>query len=79
MLAAYARLEETVAPVFRRAPDLTRETVTLLASNIYCDTTRARQELGFECVSMERMLRETMDWMVEAGLLASVNPSNRSV
>lgn len=79
VLAAYARLEETVAPVFRRAPDLTRETVTLLASNIYCDTTRARQELGFECVSMERMLRETMDWMVEAGLLASVNPSNRSV
>ena len=78
VLSAYARLEETVAPMFRRAPDLTRETVTLLASNIYCDTTRARQELGFDCVSMERMLRDTMEWMVEAGLLDSVNPPTHS-
>lgn len=72
LMSAYARLEETAAPAFGRAPDLTRETVTLLASNIYCDASRAKRELGFECVDIDAMLDETMAWMVDVGLLRSV-------
>lgn len=75
VLSAYARLEETLAPVFRREPDLTRETVTLLSSNIYCDTSRAVDELGFECVDMDSMLNDTIEWMLSEGMLKSISRS----
>ena len=75
VLSAYARLEETLAPVFRREPDLTRETVTLLSSNIYCDTSRAVEELGFECVDMDSMLNDTIEWMLSEGMLKSISRS----
>jgi len=74
VLSAYARLEEMVAPVFGREPDLTRETVTLLSSNIYCDTSRAVAELGFQRVDMDRMLSDTIEWMVSEHMLKAISP-----
>ena len=68
-LNAYARLEERVAPLFRRPPDITRDTVTLLSSNLYCDPSRACAELGYEVVPLEQMLDTTIDWMRDEGLL----------
>jgi nucleoside-diphosphate-sugar epimerase len=69
MLHGYAFLEELIAPVFGREPDVTRDAVELLSQNIYCDTRRAVRELGYKPQRMETMLKDCMDWMLEQGLL----------
>jgi dihydroflavonol-4-reductase len=69
MLHGYAMIEELLAPVFGREPDVTRDAVELLSQNIYCDTRRAVRELGYKPQGMEAMLRDSMDWMLEQGLL----------
>lgn len=68
-LNAYAQLEERLAPFFRRAPDITRDTVTLLSSNLYCDPSLAQSELGYAPVALDAMLDTTIGWMREEGLL----------
>lgn len=69
VLRGYAFLEEMLAPVFGREPDVTRDAVELLSQNIYCDTRRAVRELGYKPQPMEVMLNDCMSWMLEQGLL----------
>lgn len=69
MLSAYAAVEEWAAPLFGREPDITRDAVALLAENLYCNSQRAQQELGYTPQTLERMLIDCRDWMYEAGLL----------
>lgn len=69
MLHGYAFVEEMLAPVFGREPDVTRDAVELLSQNIYCDTRRAVRELGYKPQPMESMLKDSMNWMFEQGLL----------
>lgn len=69
MMNAYARVEEWIAPLFGREPDVTREAVLLLSHNIYCNSKKAKTELGYEPRSLEDMLKDCHAWMKEAGLL----------
>ncbi|MES2491124.1 MAG: NAD-dependent epimerase/dehydratase family protein [Pseudomonadota bacterium] len=69
MLHSYAFLEEMLAPVFGREPEVTRDAVELLSQNIYCDTRRAVRELGYKPQPMDVMLKDSMNWMLEQGLL----------
>lgn len=69
MLRAYAAVEEWVAPLFGREPDITVEAVSLLSQNIYCSSRKAQQELGYKPVTLEAMLVECRDWLQENGLL----------
>jgi nucleoside-diphosphate-sugar epimerase len=69
VLHGYAFIEEMLAPLFGREPDVTRDAVELLSQNIYCDTRRAVKELGYKPQPMETMLKDSMDWMLEQGLL----------
>ena len=56
VMRGYARAEEAMARLFGRPPDMTRDTVTLLASNLYCSAEKAKRELGFEPVDIETMM-----------------------
>ncbi|MCK5770280.1 SDR family NAD(P)-dependent oxidoreductase [Algiphilus sp.] len=69
ILQAYARLEEGVAPLLGRDPDVTTEAVSLLTGNVYCDARQAREQLGMAEVSLERMVADCIAWMREAGRL----------
>lgn len=69
VLNAYARVEEWVAPLFGREPDVTRDAVALLSMNIYCSSRRAQQELGYVPQPLEVMLRDCHAWLVEQGRL----------
>lgn len=69
MFNVYARLEEMVAPLFGREPDVTRDAVALLSLNIYCHSRKAQKELGYEPQPLDRMLRDCHDWMVREGVL----------
>jgi len=69
MLAMYAGLEEWIAPLFGREPDVTRGAVDLLSKNFYCSSRKAEQELGYKAVTLEEMVRDCTTWMRSAGLL----------
>jgi nucleoside-diphosphate-sugar epimerase len=69
VMRSYAGLEEWIAPIFRRAPEITRDAVDLLSQNFYCSSRRAIDELAYQPVPLERMLEETQCWLEECGLL----------
>jgi dihydroflavonol-4-reductase len=69
LLLGYARIEEFVAPLFGREPDVTGDAVHLLSTNIYCQSRLAVAELGYEQMPLESMLKSCYEWMLESGLL----------
>lgn len=69
VLSAYARVEEWVAPLFNREPDITPDAVELLSQNIYCDSRKAERELGYTPQTLAHMLKDSHDWLVRQHLL----------
>jgi dihydroflavonol-4-reductase len=69
VLRTYARLEEWVAPLFGRTPDVTRDAVALLSLNLYCHSRKAQQELGYRPQPLETMLKDARDWLRAQGRL----------
>jgi len=63
VLDAYARVEEWVAPLFGREPDITRDAVALLSENFYCSSKKAETELGYKPQSAEKMLTDCYRWL----------------
>lgn len=69
LLDTYARVEEWVAPLFSREPDVTRDAVALLSENFYCSSKKAQAELGYKPQPLEKMLKDCYDWMQREQLL----------
>jgi dihydroflavonol-4-reductase len=69
ILAGYARIEEWIAPMFGREPDVTRDAVSLLSQNLYCDSRKAQRELGYQPRPLQEMVDDCRNWMREARLL----------
>lgn len=69
LLDAYARVEEWVAPLFGREPDITRDAVALLSENFYCSSKKAERELGYKPKPIEKMLDDCHQWMREQDIL----------
>src|SRR5690606_25884427 len=42
VLNGYAMVEEWIAPMFGREPEVTRDAVSLLSQNLYCDSRKAQ-------------------------------------
>lgn len=61
-LHRYAQVEEWMATVFRREPEITREAVSLMSGNLYCNCRLAQQDLGYQPVLMTAMLSEAWGW-----------------
>lgn len=69
ILNGYALVEEWIAPMFGREPDVTRDAVSLLSQNLYCDSRKAQRELGYKPRPLGQMVADCRDWMIEARLL----------
>jgi len=69
VMKAYARVEEWIAPLFGREPEVTREAVDLLSTTLYCSSRRAVEELGYQPLPLSRLLEDCHRWMRESGLL----------
>ncbi|MFC4253201.1 MAG: SDR family oxidoreductase [Sinimarinibacterium flocculans] len=69
VLNGYALVEEWIAPMFGREPDVTRDAVALLSQNLYCDSRKAQRELGYRPRPLEQMVADCRDWMLQARLL----------
>jgi len=66
---AIALVEEWIAPMFGREPDVTRDAVALLSQNLYCDSRKAQRELSYRPRPLEQMVADCRDWMLQARLL----------
>jgi len=71
LLYGYAWIEERLAPLFRRPPEITSEAVHLLSYNIYCSSRKAERELAYRPQPIETMLQDCYEWMLAEGLLKS--------
>lgn len=69
ILNGYAQLEEWLSIVFRREPDITRETIALLSGNLYCNSRKAEEELGYQPQPLEQMIEDCHRWLVSSGRL----------
>jgi nucleoside-diphosphate-sugar epimerase len=69
LLAAVARLKSAAAAVSGREPDITPEAAAITAHNIRCDSGKAQRELDYRLVPLGDMVRDTIDWMSQRGLL----------
>jgi len=68
-LRVLARLDELVATVLRREPDLTLDAVELLSGNLYCRNARAVAELGYEPLPLAALLEDCHRWLIDSGRL----------
>lgn len=69
-LALAGRLASARAWVTGRAPDLTPEGAAMISRHIHCDSSRAREALGYRFTPARQLLEDTIAWMRGAGLLA---------
>jgi dihydroflavonol-4-reductase len=69
LLQAYARVEEWVAPLFGREPDITRDSIELLSENFYCSSRKAETDLGYRPQRIETMLKDSHRWLREQNLI----------
>ena len=70
VLKASARLLTALAELRGREPDLTPESAEMTSHDIVCDSGLAERELGYRSVPLRDMIRDTIDWMKEKGLLS---------
>lgn len=69
ILQAYARVEEAVAPLLGREPEVTFEAVGLLSGNIYCDGREAERRFDLSKPTLEGLVGECIGWMRDSGHL----------
>lgn len=74
VLKAMARMDELVSPLLRREPDLTRDAIELLSSNLYCRNTRAVRELGYRPRPLAEILDDCHRWLIDSGQLKAPKP-----
>lgn len=64
-----ARVIAPFAALGGAEPDITPESAAMASHDIRCDSSKAERELDYRAVPVEDMLRDTIDWMNEKGLL----------
>ena len=68
-LKSSARMMTALAALRGKEPDLTPEAAVMTSHDIRCDSSRAERELGYRSVPLRDMIRDTIDWMKEQGML----------
>jgi nucleoside-diphosphate-sugar epimerase len=69
LLMTAARLKSAVAAITGKEPDLTPEAAAIAAHDIRCESGKAQRELDYHIVPLHDMVRDTLEWMTERGLL----------
>ncbi len=69
LLLAAARVMTAMAVLSGREPDLTPEAAVMTSHDIICNSAKAERELGYRSVPLRDMIRDTIEWMNEKGLL----------
>jgi len=52
-----------------KEPDLTPESAAMITQNLLCDSSRAQRELNYRFTPIRSLVRETIEWMRNSGML----------
>lgn len=69
LLKLIAAAGETFSLVTGKQPSLTREAATMATRSLYCNCTKAQEELGFRAVPLRSMVEDCYRWMKVEGRL----------
>ncbi|HUO84170.1 MAG TPA: SDR family oxidoreductase [Thermoanaerobaculia bacterium] len=69
LLKALAHGKDLLSRISRKEPDLTPEIAAMVCATTTCDSTRAKQELGYRSVPLRVMFEDCYRWMTAEGLL----------
>ena len=69
LLQASARLMTALSLFTGKEPDLTPEAAVMASRDIICNSGKAERELGYRSVPLRTMIRDTIDWMKDRGML----------
>jgi nucleoside-diphosphate-sugar epimerase len=70
IMHAWARINVMVSAVTGREPDITPESAAMVAYDVACDSSKARQELNYRFTPIRTLIEDTVHWMSEKGLLS---------
>jgi len=68
-LRLFARILAGVAAITGKEPRVTPEGAALASRNLFADSAKAARVLGYKTVPLETMVRESIDWLREEGLI----------
>jgi len=71
LLKLVAEAGEAVSTLTGKEPALTREAATMATRTLFCDCTKAQNELGFKAVPLRSMVEDCYRWMKDEGQLES--------
>lgn len=71
LFKVFGYAEFAVSSLIHRTPIFTPHTITLMSETFYAKSDRAITELGYSPSSLEEMLLECFNWMVETGMLSA--------
>ncbi len=63
------QLSEWASLLTKKEPMITPESARMLSANVICRSEKAARELDYRPASVETMLQECIDWMIEEGLM----------
>ena len=69
LLSAVARVSSGLARLTGKAPDITPEGAAMICRHLHCDSSRARDTLGYRFTPPGQLLEDTIAWMRAEGLL----------
>lgn len=69
VMKSAARVHALLARMSGKEPDLTPESAAMITQNLMCDSSRAQRELGYRFTPIRPLVRDTIEWMRDAGML----------
>jgi dihydroflavonol-4-reductase len=69
MIKTLGTLMDLGGYVTRREPEITRELSAGMCERYTCSSEKAVRELGYRPRTLEEMVRDSRDWLVEEGYL----------
>ena len=70
VLLAMARISSAISLISRREPAITPESAAMITRTLVCDSSRAQRELGYRFTPVRQLIRDTINWMHQAGMLS---------
>jgi dihydroflavonol-4-reductase len=70
IIKAWARINTAVAAVTGSEPDITPESAAMVIYDLTCDSSKAQRELNYRFTPIPILIKDTVDWMNDNGLLS---------
>jgi dihydroflavonol-4-reductase len=69
IMRGWGHISAAIAAATGREPDVTPESAAMISYRVDCDSSKAQRELNYRFTPIPVLIRDTVDWMNEKGLL----------